>query len=41
MAMAIAASVTVSMAAEMSGMFSEISRVSRVAVLTALGRTWE
>ena len=41
MAMAIAASVTVSIAAETSGMFSEIVRVSRVPVRTVVGRTCE
>ena len=38
MAMAIAASVTVSMAEETSGMCSGISRVSRVSVETAAGQ---
>ena len=40
-AIAIAASVTVSIAADTSGMFSQISRVSRVAVRTDAGRTCE
>ena len=40
-AIAIDASVTVSIAAETSGMFSQISRVSRVAVRTDAGRTCE
>ena len=39
MAIAIRASVTVSMAAEMSGHLIEISRVSRVVVSTSLGMT--
>ncbi len=39
MAMAISASVTVSMAAEISGIFSEIVRVSRVTVLVSDGST--
>ena len=38
-AIAIRASVTVSMAAEMSGTLIEISRVSRVVVSTSLGMT--
>ena len=41
MAMAMSRSVTVSIAAEISGMFSPIERVSRVAVSVALGSTWE
>jgi hypothetical protein len=40
MAIAIGASVTVSIAAETSGMFNQILRVSLVAVLTEAGKTW-
>ncbi len=41
MAIAMAASVTVSIADETSGMFSEIARVSRVRVSALLGSTLE
>ena len=41
MAIAMSLSVTVSIAAEISGMFSAISRVSRVRVSAAEGRTCE
>ncbi len=41
MAMAMPASVTVSMAAEMIGMLSEMVRVSRVRVSVADGRIFE
>ena len=41
MAIAMSLSVTVSIAAEISGIFSEIPRVSRVRVLVAAGSTWE
>ena len=40
-AMAMSASVTVSMAAEISGMFREIVRVKRLTVETSLGCTAE
>jgi hypothetical protein len=39
MAIAISLSVTVSMAADINGIFSEIPRVSLVRVLVALGNT--
>ncbi len=41
MAMAIGASLTVSMAAEMMGMLSGMVRVKRVRVSVADGSTWE
>ena len=39
--MAMGASLTVSIAAEMIGMLSGIARVSRVRVSVADGRTWD